>query len=129
MLREHEIEIRVRYHETDAQGHVHHATYFNYFELGRVELMRASGRNYEDLEAEGTHLVVSKIACQYFRPCRFGDAIRLRTNTVRARGARIDHEYEVFRGEELLARGASTIACIDHQGRVQRLPAWLAEEG
>jgi acyl-CoA thioester hydrolase len=91
--------------------------------------MRASGRNYEDLEAEGTHLVVSKIACQYLRPCRFGDAIRLRTNTVRARGARIDHEYEVFRGEELLARGNSTIACIDHHGRVQRLPDWLAEEG
>ena len=127
MLRQHEIEIRIRYHETDAQGHVHHATYFNWFELGRVELMRASGRGYEQIEAAGLHLVVADISCRYYHPCRFGDAVQLCVNTLRARGARIDHEYRVTQGEQLLAEGKSTIACIDHHGRVHRLPDWLTE--
>jgi HAD superfamily hydrolase (TIGR01549 family) len=52
MLPNHEIEIRVRYYETDAQGFVHHANYFQYFELARVEQLLALGYHYADLERE-----------------------------------------------------------------------------
>ena len=55
---EHEIEIRVRYQETDGQGRVHHANYLTWFELGRVELLRAAGHSYRELEAAGLFLVV-----------------------------------------------------------------------
>jgi acyl-CoA thioester hydrolase len=125
MLPDHEIELRVRYYETDAQGYVHHANYFQYFELARVEQLRALGHDYADLERAGIILVVSKIACQYHRPCRFGDTLRLQIRTVRTRAARIDHEYRLLRGDELLAEAQSTLACIDREGRVQRLPDYL----
>jgi acyl-CoA thioester hydrolase len=69
--------------------------------------------------------VVSKIACRYHRPCKFGDTLRLQIKTVRTRAARIDHEYKLLRGNELLAEAESTLACIDRQGRVQRLPDFL----
>jgi acyl-CoA thioester hydrolase len=129
MLPEHEIEIRVRYYETDAQGFVHHANYFQYFELARVEQLLALGYNYADLERDGVILVVNKIACKYHRPCKFGDTLRLRIRTVRTRAARIDHKYQLFRGEELLAEAESTLACIDRQGRIQRLPGFLLLTG
>src|SRR5215216_3639365 len=125
---EHETEIRVRYYETDAQGFVHHANYFVYFELARVEQLLALGYDYAHLERDGILLVVNKISCKYHRPSKFGDTLRLQIRTVRARGARIDHEYRVFRGHELLAEAESTIACIDREGRVQRLPDFLASE-
>jgi acyl-CoA thioester hydrolase len=127
MLPEHEIEIKVRYYETDAQGFVHHANYFPYFELARVEQLLALGYDYAQLERDGILLVVNKIACKYHRPSKFGDTLRLAIRTVRARGARIDHEYRVYRGNELLAEGESTLACIDRVGRVQRLPEFLME--
>jgi acyl-CoA thioester hydrolase len=127
MLPDHEIEIRVRYYETDAQGFVHHANYFQYFELSRVEQLLALGYDYAHLERDGILLVVNKITCKYHRPSKFGDTLRLQIRTVRARGARIDHEYRVFRGQELLAEGESTLACIDRAGRVQRLPEFLVE--
>jgi acyl-CoA thioester hydrolase len=127
MLPEHEIEIRVRYYETDAQGYVHHANYFQYFELARVEQLAALGHDYAQLERDGIILVVNKIACKYHRPCKFGDTLRLSIRTVRARAARIDHEYRLFRGHELLAEAESTLACIDRDGRVQRLPDFLIE--
>lgn len=127
MLPEHEIEIRVRYYETDAQGYVHHANYLKYFELARVEQLLALGHDYAQLERDGIILVVNKISCKYHRPCKFGDTLRLSIRTVRARGARIDHEYRLWRDNELLAEAESTLACVDRLGRVQRLPEFLVE--
>ena len=49
----HEIEIRVRYQETDGQRRLHHANYLTYFEMGRTEMLRACGRTYREFEAEG----------------------------------------------------------------------------
>jgi acyl-CoA thioester hydrolase len=129
MLPEHEIEIQVRYHETDGQGHVHHANYLHYFELGRVELLRSIGRDYAELERSGIVLVVAEFQCRYFRPCWFGDTLRLLTATLSARGARIRHRYRLSRDRELLAEAESTVACLDPAGRVQRLPKWLTEGG
>jgi acyl-CoA thioester hydrolase len=122
LLREHEIEFRVRYQETDAQGRVHHANYFTYFEIGRTELLRASGYNYRQLEKEGWMLVVHEITCKYHQPACYDDLLRLRTTIIEARGARVVNEYQVFRGDLLLVEGRSVVACIDHQGRVRRLP-------
>jgi acyl-CoA thioester hydrolase len=125
MLPDHETEIRVRYYETDAQGFVHHANYLVYFEQSRVEQLLALGYDYAQLEKDGILLVVNKIACKFHRPAKFGDKLRIQIRTVRARGARIDHEYRVLRGNELLTEGESTLACIDREGRVQRLPEFL----
>jgi acyl-CoA thioester hydrolase len=127
MLPDHEIEIRVRYYETDGQGYVHHANYLVYFEQARVEQLLALGHDYAQLERDGIILVVNKFACRYHRPCKFGDTLRLQIRTVRARGARIDHEYRLLRASELLAEAESTLACIDRAGRVQRLPDYLLE--
>ena len=124
---QHEIEIRVRYQETDGQGRVHHANYLTWFELGRVELLRARGHSYRELETAGVFLVVADLSVQYYLPAFFDDVLLLRTNTMRSKGARIEHRYKVLRGEELLAEGATTVACIDKQGRVTRLPQWLRD--
>ena len=127
MLTVHEIEIRVRYQETDGQGRVHHANYFTYFEQGRTELLRACGMSYRELEATGLLLVVAEISGRYFLPAVYDDLLRVRTTTVHAKGARIEHRYEVFRGDELLAEGQSVLACVDRHGRVRRLPKELTE--
>jgi acyl-CoA thioester hydrolase len=128
MLPKHEIEIQVRYYETDGQGHVHHANYLLYFELGRVELLRSMGHDYAELERNGVMLVVAEFSCRYSRPCRFGDTLRLQTSTLSARGARIRHRYILSRDGETLAEAESSVACVDRTGRVQRLPEWLREE-
>jgi len=125
MLREHEIEIRVRYQETDGQGRLHHANFFTYFELGRTELLRAAGYNYRRIEAEGWMLVVHEITCKYHQPAVFDDVLRLRTVVEQARGARVVNRYQVFRDDVLLAEGRSVVACINRQGRVTRLPPAL----
>lgn len=127
MITQHTTEIRVRYQETDAQGRVHHANYLKWFELGRVELLRAAGHSYKELEAAGVLLVVSEIHIEYFLGAEFDDVLQLTTTTERAKGARIQHRYEIRRGEQLIAQGRTTVACVDRNGKVSRLPAWLIQ--
>ena len=126
MITQHTIEIRVRYQETDGQGRVHHANYLKWFELGRVELLRAMGHSYKELEAAGVLLVVSEVHIEYFLGAEFDDVLQLTTSTERAKGARIQHRYEIRRGDQLIAQGRTTVACVDRSGKVSRLPAWLA---
>lgn len=125
MQREHEIQIRVRYKETDGQGRVHHANYFVWFEMGRVEMLRAAGYDYRKLEAEGTLLVVHKISAQYVLPAFYDDLLTLRTRLIRITPARCEQEYELYRDNDLLAKGASTLACVTRTGRVRTIPDWL----
>jgi acyl-CoA thioester hydrolase len=128
MLRQHEIEIRVRYPETDPGGYVHHGQYFTYFELGRTELLRASGRSYRDMEAEGAYVVVVRAQCRYHRPARYDDLLRLRTTIARLRAAVVEHDYHLFRGEELLAEAHVVLCCVDRDGNPQRWPEWMSIE-
>lgn len=125
MLRQHELQIRVRYKETDAMGLLHHANYFVYFEMGRTELLRANGMNYRDMEAAGLLMVVVKVSCRYRRPIRYDDLVTLQTTVTRATASRVEHQYALSRDGELLAEGESTLACVDAQGNLQRVPEWL----
>ncbi len=127
MLPDHELLIRVRYQETDAQGRVHHANYLSYFEQGRVEQLRAAGRSYKALEQDGIRLVVAEASCRYYLPAEFDDHLRLITRVASARGARIVHEYRLLRQDELLVEGMTMVACVDVRGRATRLPEWLRQ--
>lgn len=117
----HEISFRVRYCETDAMGYLHHGHYINHFETARTELFRALGGNYRLMEERGFFLVVVKMECQYKRPARYDDLLTVRVRVTRMSGAKLDHEYEVLRGTELLTTGQSTLACVNREGVVQRL--------
>ena len=122
-----EISVRVRYAETDRMGLLHHANYLVYFEQGRVELLRALGQSYKDMEDLGYLLVLTKVEVRYRRPARYDDLLTVRTSVVRTTAVRIDHRYEVLRDGELVAEGTSTLACVDRAGQPQALPEFLRD--
>ena len=122
-----EITIRVRYAETDRMGLLHHANYLVYFEQGRTELLRQSGRTYKDVEDQGFYLVLAKIEVRYRQPARYDDVLTLRTTVTRTTPVRIEHKYEVLRNGQVLAEGSSTLACVDREGNLQAMPEWLQE--
>ena len=126
MPESHEIAVRVRYAETDRMGLLHHANYFVYFEMGRTELLRQRGVSYRDIEDSGFLLVIVDIGCKFKRPARYDDLLTLRTSVDRVTHVKIVHKYELFHEGTLLAEGHSTLACVDREGRPQRLPEALA---
>ncbi len=126
-MRSGEIQIRVRYAETDRMGLLHHANYLVYFEQARTELLRTAGWTYKDLEDQGFLLVLTRFEVRYRRPAYYDDLLTLRTSVERTTMVRIDHRYEVFRASDLLAEGTSTLACVDRDGKPQALPEFLRE--
>ncbi len=127
MLREHEVQIRVRYQDADPMGLLHHSNYFTYFEIGRTELLRASGGNYRRMEEDGIFAVVVKAECTYHKPARYDDLLTIRTMIQRITPAKIEHEYQVCRDGERLATAHIVLALVNRQGEVMRVPAWLQE--
>lgn len=123
-----DMSIRVRYAETDRMGLLHHANYFVYFEMGRVEFLRHKGFSYKDMEDEGSLIVLSDLGCRYKRPAFYDDLLTLRTIVERTTHVKIVHRYEVFRGTDLLAIGHSTVACVDRDMKPKRLPEALSED-
>jgi acyl-CoA thioester hydrolase len=120
-----EIQIRVRYAETDRMGLLHHANYLVYFEQARTELLRGLGASYKDLEDQGYLLVLTRVEVRYKKPARYDDLLTIRTTVERATAVRIDHRYEVLCDGQVLAEGATTLACVDRAGRPQALPDFL----
>jgi len=122
MLTEHEIQLRVRYNETDPMGYVHHSNYLTYFEIARTEMFRASGGNYCEMERQGLRVVVTRAQCTYRRPARYDDLLVIRTRITRVSPAKIEHHYLVLRDGESLAEGQVVLAVVNVQGVVQRVP-------
>lgn len=124
----HETHIRVRYNETDPMGFVHHSNYLTYFEIARTEMLRAAGGNYREIEARGLFVVVAKLECKYRRPAKYDDQLIIRTTVSRVTPAKIEHQYTVVRGDEILTEALVTLAIVDGKGIVQRVPEALLLE-
>ena len=119
--------LRVRFCETDAMGVVHHASYLAYLEETRVEYLRALGRPYDRLRAEGTEFPVVEAALRYRRPLRFDDAVDVAIMVGAASGATFQMSYLVGCGGETSATAVTIHGVIDGRGRPTRVPAWLRE--
>ncbi|MBI3405375.1 MAG: acyl-CoA thioesterase [Acidobacteria bacterium] len=120
-----ETTVRVRYAETDQLGVVYHSNFFVWFEVGRVEALRELGFSYRDMEKkDDCHIVVAKVNCNYKKPARYDDVVRLRTHISEVRSRTIKFEYEVFNDAtgDLLADGETFHVICDKRGRPKTLP-------
>ncbi len=119
-----QIELRVRYVETDQMGYVHHCQYPVYFEMGRTELLRKSGASYRQMEQAGAFLVVTRLEIRYLAPAKYDQILRLETRTTRLTRARIEHQYRLYRkcDNVLLAQASSTLASVGRDGKITAIP-------
>lgn len=120
-----ETQIRVRYDEADPMGFVHHANYLRYFELCRTEALRASGGSYRQVEESGLFVVVVRADLRYRMPAKYDDLLTVRLELTHIGRAKIEHSYEITRGDERINSAVVTLAMIDHQGKVQPIPDWM----
>lgn len=127
MATEHSIEFRVRYDEADRMGVVHHSRYLVYFEMGRVELMRAVGLPHLAQETQGRALVVTDVDVRYLAPARYDDRVRLTTSVAEARGAKVVFQSRLARidpaPEAPLAKATVTAAAVAPDGAARQLTA------
>ena len=125
-----EARLRGRYAETDQMGVVYHANYLVWFEVGRVELMRALGLEYKLLEQDfGCMIAVVEAKARYRAPARYDDEVAVRTSLAAMRGPVLKMEYQVVRVSDstLLCEGETMHVVVDRSMKKRMLPAPYAE--
>ena len=120
--------LRVIYGDTDQMGVVYYANYLRFFEAGRNEFIRAKGLRYRDFEeAFGLRLPVAEASVSYKLPARYDDLLDVEVSLAEVRRASARFEYRLVREGTLLATGHTVHACVDLDGKLQRLPPLLLE--
>jgi acyl-CoA thioester hydrolase len=120
-----ETRIRVRYAETDQMGVVYYANYLVWMEVGRVELCKACGFNYRDMEREdGIFLAVAEAGCRYRSPARFDDEVIIKTWIEEASTRIVIFHYEmrVSEDDRLLATGHTRHVFVSRDMHRAQLP-------
>ncbi len=124
-----DVELRVRYGETDQMGVVYHAEYLVWCEMGRTEFIRALGLPYAEMERRGTMLAVVDASLRYHAPARYDDRIRVET-TLKSAGSRaITFDYAIFNAETgvKLVTARTMLVALDGQGRAAIIPPDIRE--
>jgi acyl-CoA thioester hydrolase len=119
-----DVDIQVRYAETDQMGVAYYANYLVWFEVGRSEFCRRRGFRYVDLEALGYRLVVTDAHCRYRNSARYDEIVIVRTRLKGVNKRMITFGYQILRKdqEEVIAEGETRHICVDSNGKTKSLP-------
>lgn len=107
-------QLRVRYAETDQMKYVYYGNYAIYFEVARVECLRALGLEYKKLEEE--HKIMMPVLEQYskyIKPAMYDDVLEIRVSIPELPHTRIRFEYEIHRSNILLHKAYTVLAFVN----------------
>ena len=123
-----ELQVQVRYAETDAMGVVHHSRYFVWLELARIEWLRQLGLNYKEMEQQGFFIPVVQADLSYKMPVFFDDILRIvLLPSEDYHRAKFTINYEIFRDQDLIARGFTAHAFVNKQRRLVPPPDFFVK--
>ena len=122
--RQHILNVRVYYEDTDFSGFVYHASYLRFFERARTEMLRDLGiQQGKPLSGAATpsYFVVSRMTLDYLRPAHMDDVLEIKTIVTEARGASLLLEQVALRAGAALVRAQVRIGLV-RGGKAIRFP-------
>ena len=121
---EHSTKIRVRYGETDQMGYMYYGNYAEFYEVGRVEMLRSLGLTYSGMEGSGIKMPVLELKCKYLKPALYDEEITVNVIMDKMPGIRIHFRYELFNEKnELINTGETLLVFINMQNNRPCLPS------
>jgi len=113
-MKEHQIEVRVRYSETDQMGVVYHGNYIPYFEIGRVEWLRNKGVSYKTMEENGIALPIVSMTLNYKKPAHYDELLTVKTKFKSQTSVKIEFDCEIWNEKsELLTTAHFILVFVD----------------
>ena len=121
---ENSTKIRVRYGETDQMGYMYYGNYAEFYEVGRVEMLRSIGLTYSGMEQSGIMMPVLEMKCKYLRPALYDEEITVKVMMDKMPGVKIHFRYELYNErDELINVGETLLAFINMTTNRPCLPA------
>lgn len=127
---EHSTRIRVRYGETDQMGYMYYGNYAEFYEVGRVEMLRSLGLTYKGMEESGIMMPVLELKCKYIKPALYDEEITVKVMMDEMPGVKIHFRYELFNERaELINTGETLLVFVNMQtGRPCLPPEYFMEK-
>jgi acyl-CoA thioester hydrolase len=120
---EHSTKIRVRYGETDQMGYMYYGNYAEFYEVGRVEMLRSLGLTYSGMEQSGIKMPVLELNCKYLKPALYDEEITVKVIMDKMPGIRIHFRYELYNEkQELINKGETLLVFVNMQSNRPCLP-------
>ena len=119
----HSTKIRVRYADTDQMSYMYYGNYAEFYEVGRVEMLRSLGMTYKSMEESGIIMPVTELKCKYIKPALYDEEITVNVFIDKMPALRIHFRYELYNEkEELINIGETTLVFINKDMNKPCLP-------
>ena len=112
-----EVEIDVRYAETDQMGVVHHANYLVWFELARTRFCLDAGKPYPEIEELGYFMLITQAQQNYRLAACYGDSVTCTAWLDWVASRSLQFSYQVERGGQLLTTGHTRHIWVRRESR------------
>lgn len=128
-MKGHDVEVRVRYGETDQMGVVYHGSYVPYFEIGRVEWLRNKGVSYKEMEKNGIALPIVSMNINYKKSARYDELLTVHTTFKSQSSVKIEFDCEIYNeGGELLTTAQFILVFVSLKtGKATAPPDYILE--
>ena len=115
----------VNFYDTDAMAVVHHSNYIRWFEIGRVDFLRAAGITLGELMTDGFVFPITDVSARYVAPGKFDDWLVIETIPTSLTKVKMAFDYRIYREVDgvLLVEGhTQNVFTSQETGRITRLP-------
>src|SRR6201996_5694384 len=120
---EHSTKLRVRYGESDQMGYMYYGNYAEFYEVGRVEMLRSLGLTYAWMEEIGIKMPVLELHCKYLKPALYDEEITIKVLMDKMPGVKIHFRYELFNDrDELINLGETLLVFVNMKTNRPCLP-------
>lgn len=114
-----ETQVRVRFCETDALGHINNTSYFIYLEEARVRLVEALGYS---MDATNWKFILASTKCDFINQAYFNQHLVIKTyvSKIGTKSFQLEHEIICAKTGKLIAKGYEAMVYFDFEQQLSR---------
>lgn len=111
--------IRVRFYETDLQGHLNFIWHQAYFSMAIAEYLKHIDFSYQQMNAAGIDMVFVNASCSFHGPCYYEDLLQVHCSIARIGNTSCTFQLISVTAEDgrRIASGEMTVVFLDHHNR------------
>jgi len=122
--------LQVRFNETDLQGHVNFAWYFNYFDVAATGYLRTLGYSYQQMRAANVDMFYVNANATYLAPSHFEEMLRIHCRLGYIGNSSLRFDFQIFSedNQQLVATGEITAITADPETKEKiRVPSSIRQ--
>ena len=122
LKKDHQLNIRIYFEDTDSGGIVYHSKYLNFAERARTELLRKINLDQSIIEKKyGIIFVVKKLSIHYISTASLDDSLVVKTKILELNKAKVIFAQLIYKNKILISKLEVTVCCLNKKRKIARM--------